>query len=81
MISNFQQRSEPVNDTTTDYPAATTPLTLREEEVTALLQIGRSTLRRMVAGGKFPKPMHFGKSIRYHRDDVMAHLDRMRRGN
>ena len=39
---------------------AVLPLLVREKDLPAMLNLSRATIRRAMAGGRFPKCMHIG---------------------
>jgi excisionase family DNA binding protein len=47
-------------------------LSLRD--LSALSGFGVSTLEKMLAAGKLPEPLRFGRSVRFRRDDVESWL-------
>ena len=51
------------------------PLLLTSQEVAKKLSISVRTLWRLVAAGKFPKPVRFNrKLVRWKGDEVAAHI-------
>jgi predicted DNA-binding transcriptional regulator AlpA len=57
---------------TDDQPKA---LLLTDREAAALCGLGRSTWRRLQAGGKVPPPIHLGRSCRWRRSELLAWID------
>jgi predicted DNA-binding transcriptional regulator AlpA len=61
-----------------ENPSATTaaemPGYLTTQQVQSLLQVSPRALRQMVSSGRFPKPARFGRTVRWERGVVSAHL-------
>lgn len=55
------------------------PLLLTEGDVGELLNVSRSTVRKLMAADKL-KYCHVGRSLRFHRADVEATAEGLRRG-
>jgi len=53
---------------------------LRVREVAAMLGLSRSKTAEMVTTGQLPGTVRFGRAVRVHRATLMAHLDRLARG-
>ena len=54
------------------------PLLLTEGDVGNLLNVSRSTVRKLMAAEKL-KYCHVGRSLRFHREDVEATAEALRR--
>ncbi len=58
---------------------------LRIQEVMSLLQIGKTTVYRLVAEGKLPTPYKIGNSVRFKKSEVLLsiepHAGRSREGD
>lgn len=49
----------------------------REHQVLELIPLGRSTFRRMIQQGKFPKPMKLGRTSVWSDDDVQKFVKKL----
>jgi prophage regulatory protein len=59
--------------TAAEKPAGDSPLLVRERDLPGLLNISRTSIRRLAAAGKFPKPIKIGGAmIAWRRDDLLA---------
>ena len=54
------------------------PLLLTEGDVGNLLSVSRSTVRKLMAADRL-KYCHLGRSLRFHREDVEALAETLRR--
>lgn len=48
---------------------------MTSHEVAELLKVSRATIYRMARHGLFPKPQKFGRSARWKRTEIEAHID------
>jgi excisionase family DNA binding protein len=50
-------------------------LGLSAAEVAELLGISRRHVWKLLASGRLPEPIRLGRSVRWLRDDLLAHLE------
>lgn len=49
-----------------------TSMLLTDTEVAKLMNLGRTKFRQLVDTGKAPRPVRFGRSVRWVRTEIMA---------
>lgn len=72
------------NDNDNDKAIATATATASpagywtDKRTAAFFGLHPKTLKRMAARGDFPKPLHFGRAVRYCAADVMAWVEKQK---
>ena len=59
------------NKTHRDPESPVTPLLLGAEQVGLMLGISRSTVYRLNAEGRLPRPVHLGRAARWRREELL----------